>query len=128
MQIEWSNGKVHKLKLLTVASDSRWTPSHVRLPVEPVSICIQQDGAWKGIGGVIIEILVSVPQTRWWRFELLMTHVLHPLPLPRPPKKKPVHTHTYTPIHSQMWKGGDGIINEEVTRFKEYVVKVYMSK
>ena len=28
------------------------------------SIRIQQDGAWKGIGGVIIGMLVSVPQTR----------------------------------------------------------------
>ena len=30
------------------------------------SIHIQQDGPWKGIGGVIIEMLVSVPQTRQW--------------------------------------------------------------
>ena len=27
------------------------------------SIRIQQDGAWKGIGGAIIEMLVSMPQT-----------------------------------------------------------------
>ena len=28
------------------------------------SIHIQQDGAWKEIDGIIIEMLVSVPQTR----------------------------------------------------------------
>ena len=28
------------------------------------SIHIQQDGAWKGIWGVIVEMLVSMPQTR----------------------------------------------------------------
>ena len=27
------------------------------------SIRIQQDGAWKGTGGVIIDMLVSVPET-----------------------------------------------------------------
>ena len=37
-----------------------WTPSRVRLPVETRSIHIRQDGAWKGIGGVIIEMLVSM--------------------------------------------------------------------
>ena len=31
------------------------------------SIRIQQNGAWKGIVGVIIRMLVSEPQTRQWR-------------------------------------------------------------
>ena len=31
------------------------------------SMRIQQNGAWKGILGVIMEKLVSVPQTRFWR-------------------------------------------------------------
>ena len=60
-----SKGQVHNLKIWTVASDLPWTPSRVRLPIEPPPppIRIQQDGAWKGIG-VIIEMLVSVLQTR----------------------------------------------------------------
>ena len=59
-----SNGQAHNLNTWTVTSDLPRTPSRVRLPVESTCIRIQQDGVWKGIGGVIIEMLVSVPQTR----------------------------------------------------------------
>ena len=47
---------------LASTSDMPWTPSRVGLPVEPALIHIQQDGAWKEIGGVIIEMLISMPQ------------------------------------------------------------------
>ena len=58
-----SNVQAHNWKIWTVASDpklsflARWTHS----------IRTQQDGAWKGIGGVIIEMLVYMPQTRSWQ-------------------------------------------------------------
>ena len=50
---------VHNLKIWTVTSDLPWTPSSVRLPVESALSAFR-----KGIGGVIIEMLVSVLQTR----------------------------------------------------------------
>ena len=37
------------------------------------SIRMQQDGAWKGIGGIIIGILVSMLQTRLWRLQVFKT-------------------------------------------------------
>ena len=58
MRIERVQRAAHNMKIWTVASDLPWTPSHVRLPVEP-SIRIQQNGAWKELGGVIIGMLVS---------------------------------------------------------------------
>ena len=58
-----SNGQVHNLKIWTVTSDLPWTPSRVRFACWTQSIPIQQDGTWKGIGGVIIEMLVSMSQT-----------------------------------------------------------------
>ena len=55
----------------------------------PCSISIQQNGAWKGIGGVIVEMLVSVPQVATttlpstmqqpWLHKWLMQHCLRPL-------------------------------------------------
>ena len=56
-QFENFSGRLGPALDLEPSSLARWTPS----------VRIQQDSGWKGIGGVIIEILVSVPQTRqWW--------------------------------------------------------------
>ena len=45
-----------------VISDLPWTPSRVRLPVEPTLFTFTKTVHRNfGIGGVIIEILVSVP-------------------------------------------------------------------
>ena len=38
-----------------------WTPSHVHLPVEPTQFTFS---TWKWNWGVIIEMLVSMPETR----------------------------------------------------------------
>ena len=53
-QFENLNGHLGRALDPKACSLTRWTRS----------IRIQQDGAWKGIGGVIIEMLVSMPQTR----------------------------------------------------------------
>ena len=53
-QFENLNGRLGPALDVKPCMLARWTRS----------IRIQQDGEWKGIGGVIIEMLVSVPQTR----------------------------------------------------------------
>ena len=54
VQFENLNGRLGPALDPKPCSLARWTHS----------IRSQQDGAWKGIGGVISEMLVSVPQTR----------------------------------------------------------------
>ena len=58
-----SSGQAHNLTIWTVTSDLPWTPSHVRCAHWTRSVHIQQNGAWKAIGGVSNETLISVPQT-----------------------------------------------------------------
>ena len=53
VQFETLNGGLGPALVPMLCSLARWTRS----------IRIRQNGAWKGIGGVIIEMLVSVPQT-----------------------------------------------------------------
>ena len=53
-QFENLNGRLRPALDLKLCSLACWT----------LSIRIQQDRAWKGIGGPIIEMLVSVLQTR----------------------------------------------------------------
>ena len=58
-----SNGHAHSLKIWTVASDLPWTPRHVRFPVAPALFPFSKTAHGKELG-VIIEMLVSLPQTR----------------------------------------------------------------
>ena len=60
-----SNREAHYLKIWMVASDHALDPKPCSLAAWTHSIRIQQNGAWKGIGGVI-EMLVSVLQTPKW--------------------------------------------------------------
>ena len=60
MRIERVQRAGHNLKIWKVASDHALDPMPCSLARCARSIRIQQDGAWKGIGRVIIEKLVSV--------------------------------------------------------------------
>ena len=57
-------GQVHNFKLWMIASDLPWTPSCIRLPVEPALFVFSKLAHGKKLRGVINEMLVSVPQTR----------------------------------------------------------------
>ena len=67
-----SNGQAHNLKICSVASDHSLDHALDQMTCSLAnwasSICFQQNGIWKEIGGVIIEMLVSVPHTRLWWF------------------------------------------------------------
>ena len=58
-----SNGQAHNLKICKVASVLPWTPSRGCFPAETTLFAFSKNGAWKGIGGISIEMLnvVSVP-------------------------------------------------------------------
>ena len=58
-----SNRQAQSLTIWTVATDRAFDPKPCSLAHWACSICIQEDSAWKEIGGVIMEMLVSVPQT-----------------------------------------------------------------
>ena len=63
-----SNGQAHNLKIWMDALDHAFGPQTVfACPLNLLYLRIQQNGAWKEIGGAVIEMLVSVPQTHeWW--------------------------------------------------------------
>ena len=56
VQFDILNGRLRPALDLELCSLARWTRS----------ICIQQNGGWKGIARVIIGMLVSVLQTHYW--------------------------------------------------------------
>ena len=59
-----SSGQAHNLKIWKVCLGHALDPKPCSLACWTHSIRIQQKGVWKGIGEVIIEMLVSVLQTR----------------------------------------------------------------